>query len=285
MAGEATAGGAAVGTAISPGVGTVIGAGLGLAGDLLGMGSSKSESHKNRKEARRQFNIQMDESIQRRVADALKAGINPLTALGYNGGASPTVHTGSSSGGGEYLSRAGDRFQHMMEKLSEEKAVDDIEYDSQVKELDLESRRLENRILQQKLDAGTHTPATDIEPPKFSGDTSDLLFVPVYDANGDPRMTVNQNVMEMDSDNAGYRSSILKTYKKLYKEGKINRDGQVTSQAFLDQIDNDYYERTGKHIKNLGNAYFSGTEAGFVTFDTLVDLLSAFSGMRKAIDK
>lgn len=40
-----------------------------------------------------QFDSQMDESIQRRVADAKKAGIHPLYALGASSGASPTITT------------------------------------------------------------------------------------------------------------------------------------------------------------------------------------------------
>ncbi len=47
--------------------------------------------------AARQFDEQMDQTIQRRVVDAKAAGIHPLFALGASAGASPTVHAG---GGG-----------------------------------------------------------------------------------------------------------------------------------------------------------------------------------------
>jgi len=51
----------------------------------------------NRKIAKEQFNAQMDESVQRRVADAQKAGIHPLFALGASVGASPTTHVSAGS--------------------------------------------------------------------------------------------------------------------------------------------------------------------------------------------
>lgn len=81
--------------------------GLGsLASGFLGAKSSK----KSLKEARRQFNAQMDESIQRRVADAKAAGVHPLFALGASVGASPTTIAGQSNTGsmvGESIAEAG----------------------------------------------------------------------------------------------------------------------------------------------------------------------------------
>lgn len=154
MAGEMTATGATVGSAISPGLGTVIGAGAGLVGDVLGglfgSSSSRKEASKNRKEARRQFNEQMDfnkNATQYRVQDALKAGINPLAALGVSSNVSPTVSTGYGSGDQSWsnaASRAGDRLQNMIQRLTMEKAVDDTKYNREAQALDLESRRLQN---------------------------------------------------------------------------------------------------------------------------------------------
>lgn len=288
MASTGTATGAAAGTAIAPGAGTVIGglvgAGMDLTAGLVGSAQSSHDASRARHLARQQFNAQMDESIQRRVADALKAGINPLAALGYSGGASPTFHTDGMSNSGSSLaagiSGAGSHINKMIQKLTEEKAVGDLEYDKESKQLDLESKRLENRILQQRLDANTVKPGVDmVEPKTFSGDTSDLLFLPIYDLNGDPKLLVNQNVMEMDSDNAAYRSTILSTFKDQVKKGNVDlKTGRINSQALLDLIDSQYYERTGKHIANLGNAYLSPSEASFILFDFVRDLIGGLRG-------
>lgn len=82
-------------------------------GDLLSFGGdllSWSESRKGRKQAQRQFDAQMDQSVQRRVEDAWKAGVHPLFALGASTGASPTLSAGvSGSGLGDAVSRAGER--------------------------------------------------------------------------------------------------------------------------------------------------------------------------------
>lgn len=63
-------------------------------GGLLGSRSRR----KDRAMQQAQFNAQMDESVQRRVADAKKAGIHPLFALGASVGASPTLSGGSTPG-------------------------------------------------------------------------------------------------------------------------------------------------------------------------------------------
>lgn len=69
-------------------------------GSLMGGFGGSKAAKKSTKEAKRQFNIQMNESIQRRVADAREAGIHPLFALGASVGASPTMFAGGSSAGG-----------------------------------------------------------------------------------------------------------------------------------------------------------------------------------------
>jgi hypothetical protein len=73
----------------------------GAALGLLNLGMGHVEDKKNRRlnkqamaDARDQFRMQMDESIQRRVADAQQAGIHPLFALGASVGASPTISAG-----------------------------------------------------------------------------------------------------------------------------------------------------------------------------------------------
>lgn len=277
MTGTGTATGAAAGTAISPGVGTVIGglfgAGMDLTAGLLGSAQSSHDASRARHLARQQFNAQMDESIQRRVADALKAGINPLAALGYSGGASPTFHTDGMSNSGASLaagiSGAGSHINKMIQKLTEEKAVGDLEYDKESKQLDLESKRLENRILQQRLDANTVKPGisevSSIEPPSMQGEH--MLFKPVYDLQGNPRLVVNQDIMEMDSDNAGYRSSIATALKEALTNGQISASGRILSDQLAMMIDQMYYDTTGKRIANLGQLYISPTEMYMVLGD------------------
>lgn len=83
------ASGAAAGTAIMPGVGTIIGAGIGLLG---GMFSSKSAA---KAEARSREDAQ--NRIQWAVADARKAGVHPLAALGMSQ-QSVAYSTGSATG-------------------------------------------------------------------------------------------------------------------------------------------------------------------------------------------
>ncbi len=80
---------------------------LNLGSTALDYGASKDQL----KLSKTQFNAQMDESIQRRVADARAAGVHPLFALGASVGASPT--TVSGRGGSGALSRGLDRAGHL----------------------------------------------------------------------------------------------------------------------------------------------------------------------------
>lgn len=80
-------------------------------GDLVSAGVSLFEGDKQRSLSKKQFKMQMDESIQRRVADAKKAGIHPLFGLGASVGASPTTHYG----GGD-ISAAGDALGSAVDK-------------------------------------------------------------------------------------------------------------------------------------------------------------------------
>lgn len=80
------------------------GALLSLAGGAISTAASSKQSRRNYLLTRqqminqtRQFNAQMDESIQRRVRDAEKAGVHPLFALGASVGATPTASIGGGS--------------------------------------------------------------------------------------------------------------------------------------------------------------------------------------------
>lgn len=70
-------------------------AAAGLASGALGFLGSRSRD----KSAQGQFDAQQDQSIQRRVEDAKKAGVHPLFALGASVGTSPTIYAGETPGG------------------------------------------------------------------------------------------------------------------------------------------------------------------------------------------
>ncbi|AXL15096.1 hypothetical protein [Microviridae sp.] len=66
--------------------------GLGFMADR----SQKKMHQQNLQQSQAQFNAQMDQSVQRRVADAKAAGIHPLFAMGASVGASPTITAGQA---------------------------------------------------------------------------------------------------------------------------------------------------------------------------------------------
>ena len=83
----------------------IIGAGLlSLGGSLFGASKASSSHKQSLAQAQQQFDSQMDQSVQRRVTDAKKAGIHPLFALGASVGASPTLSAGGADPGGGILS-------------------------------------------------------------------------------------------------------------------------------------------------------------------------------------
>jgi hypothetical protein len=78
----------------------------GLGTKLLNLGSSRRADKRQwaayqqqLKQSQGQFDAQMDTSVQRRVADAKKAGIHPLFAMGASVGASPTLSAGQVPSG------------------------------------------------------------------------------------------------------------------------------------------------------------------------------------------
>lgn len=76
---------------------------LGLGLNFLGGAMGEMSASRNRRlqfrqmqQAQKQFDAQMDQSIQRRVKDAKSAGVHPLFALGASVGSSPTISSSSS---------------------------------------------------------------------------------------------------------------------------------------------------------------------------------------------
>lgn len=89
--------------------------GLNFVGGLMGQSSRKKELA----QAQRQFDAQMDQSVQRRVADAKKAGIHPLFAMGASVGSSPTIQAG---GGPDPMQTAVQRMASALGVIEQNKA-------------------------------------------------------------------------------------------------------------------------------------------------------------------
>lgn len=100
-----------------------IGAGGGIVSNLINQNQQENEATRNQSN----FNIQMDETIQRRVADAKKAGIHPLYSLGMGSGASsqPIVMNDSI---GPAMQQAGQSLGSVMSRMQtvDEKTTQDL---------------------------------------------------------------------------------------------------------------------------------------------------------------
>jgi len=96
--------------ALSLAAATLGAAGIGAGASLLGGKQSNDASKK-------MLRMQMNESIQRRVKDARKAGVHPLFALGASVGASPTSGMGDSG-----ITAAGDAIASGLKGYSRAKA-------------------------------------------------------------------------------------------------------------------------------------------------------------------
>lgn len=238
------------------GFGDIFGDVLNFAGGLLGMESDRAVAGQDRAEAQRQFNAQMDfqkNQTQYRVQDALKAGINPLAALGVSSNVSPTISGGGSQPG-----------HHMSKSMS---ALGNIfrskfRLEKESSELDNEAKRLRNDVLREELNL-LRQPGIPInggaqQVSSFSPSNEKFLFEPVYDLYGRPRLMVNQDVTENDSDNAAYISAL----KSAILGGDVNWiTGKISSPQLRHRIAEDYYRRTGQRIRNLDELYFAPSEA------------------------
>ncbi len=104
---------------------------MGILGDVLDLGSAvlgAKGDRDARNEAKWQFHVQQNRSIQNRVRDAEKAGIHPIFAMGASVGSSPTAHVPGGSAAAEGLMRAGRnitaRAQTAIENARADKMVD-----------------------------------------------------------------------------------------------------------------------------------------------------------------
>lgn len=250
----------------------VVASGAGLVGDVFG-GILGHKSEKSQlKEARRQFNEQMDFNkniTQYRVQDALKAGINPLAALGQSANVSPTISSYGGNSAGEAASRAGNRVQRMLESLSLRDTVDDARYKRESRALDLESKRIQNDIDRARLGALGQPGVPHPDDPASPITEHDLLFRVVYDMNGAPRLVVNQDVLENDTDNPGYLSAL----KNAMTSWRITPTGRIPSNQYRMMLDDMYFEATGRHIRNIDQLYFPMSEALIAAVDKAADYI------------
>lgn len=197
---------------------------------------------------------------QIRVQDALKAGINPLAALGVSSNVSPTImSTGSNNG------TSGGRFSNIAKAIgSFFNREAEQRYESN--ELDLETKRIQNRLLKEELNLMRQPGNPGVSPQEVPPvGTDEYLFRIVYDMNGDPRLMVNQDITENDSDNAGY----LSTLQYAYRNGGIGMNGHVVSPALRDKIAADYERATGRRLMSKERLYISPSElalAGYGAF-------------------
>lgn len=159
---------------------------IGAGGSLLGglFGSKKSTINAQRAEA--QFDAQMDQTIQRRVADAKKAGLHPLFALGASPGASPTATISGQSDSGSLIGQGiGQAARHVakaldpttraqlknLESSSEANFAQAQLYRSQAKRAEVEANHTAVRTY-----AATETPAPKLLPLK--GVAGDIIANP-----------------------------------------------------------------------------------------------------------
>lgn len=149
--------GAAAGMSVGGPIGAIVGGLGGLAGGLFGFKKKTDWQKKSFNESVRQFNVQDDYNknrLQYTVKDAIKAGVNPVAALGAGSGHySPTISAGGGSDNSESSNFVGNAsaIAGMFSKEARQNRAIELESSK----LDLESKRLQNDILRSKLLAET----------------------------------------------------------------------------------------------------------------------------------
>ncbi len=148
--------GAATGMSVGGPIGALIGGVGGLVSGLFGTKKSTNWNRKYFNESVRQFNVQDEYNknrLQYTIKDAIKAGVNPVAAINSGAGHySPTISAGGGSG-----SESGSGFDTqgfingINNFISAKQSRQDRAIALESANLDLESKRLENQILRQRL--------------------------------------------------------------------------------------------------------------------------------------
>lgn len=151
--------------------------GLDFMGGLMGQSNARRNfqlQQQGLQQAQRQFDAQMDQSVQRRVKDAQAAGVHPLFALGASVGASPTISANASQGDnqGNPMQSALTAMAATLGVIEQNKASAKRD-EAEAQLLDSERRRIEQELSQRGQDKsvvntypyGTKVaPATDLGP-------------------------------------------------------------------------------------------------------------------------
>lgn len=158
---------------------TLLPLGLDLLGGIMGRKSQKRATDAQNRlyqqslnQAQGQFDAQMDQSIQRRVSDAKKAGVHPLFAMGASVGASPTLSAGQPprqpTG-----SAMGDALTAMSEKLGFNRvnAAQAARDEAEAQLLNSQRKRIELELMSQGRD-GARTYAYGEKPVEQGSDVA-----------------------------------------------------------------------------------------------------------------
>lgn len=154
----------------------LISAGSKLVGGLLDRSDAKKQNEASNALAQQNIQLQKDfaqSGIQWKVADAEKAGVHPLYALGANTVSYSPVSMGQTS------TSMGSTFSEMGQDIS--RAVratssgEDRAYDSKMRALNLQKAELENTLLSSQI---ARTTGAQIGPPMPTGASPDKMDPP-----------------------------------------------------------------------------------------------------------
>lgn len=133
--------------------------GVQFMGGLMGQQSAnkdRRENALNRMQAQRQFDAQMDQSVQRRVKDARKAGVHPLFALGASVGASPTISAQGGQNSGNPMGAALNAMASTLNSLETNRAKAARDH-AEAQLLDSERKRIEQDLQHRGAGSGVRT--------------------------------------------------------------------------------------------------------------------------------